>query len=57
MRRDGMSREDAEARFKEACLSAADAIYRGDSIEAVEDAWMDETGLEPDYLYGIFYLA
>lgn len=55
MSRDGMTREDAIERFKEAYVSARDAIYRGDSIEDIEDLWMDETGLEPDYLYGIFY--
>lgn len=56
MRRDGMTYEDAVEHFKEACLSARDAIYMGDSIEDVEDLWMDKTGLEPDYLYGIFTL-
>lgn len=57
IRRDGMTRGDAKERFKEAYLSAEDAICRGDSIEAVEDLWMSETGLEPDYLYGLFYFA
>lgn len=57
MRRDGMTRKDAEERFKEAYLSVEDAIGRGDSIEDVEDLWMDEIGLEPDYLYGIFYFG
>lgn len=57
MKRDGMSYEDAKERFKEAYLSAEDAICRGDNIEDIEALWMDETGLEPDYLYGIFYFA
>lgn len=57
MKRDGMSYEDAKERFKEAYLSAEDAICRGDNIEDIEDLWMNETGLEPDYLYGIFYFA
>lgn len=57
MRRDGMSRENAIERFKRVYANAEDAICRGASIEAVEDIWMLETGLEPDYLYGIFYFA
>lgn len=57
VRRDGMTPEDAVVRFKEAYANAENAILRGDSIEAVEDLWMEETGLEPDFLYGIFYFA
>lgn len=48
MRRDGMTREDATELLKEAYSAVQEAILNGDDAGEV---WMEETGLEPDYLY------
>ena len=48
MSRDGMTREDAIEHLKEAYSAVQEAIPNGDDADEV---WMEETGLEPDYLY------
>ena len=50
MRKEELSREDALNWVKEALEWAEIAISRG---EDPDDIWMDQTGLEPDYLYNI----
>ena len=57
MRRDGMTSADALERFRDAYINADEAICRGDSVEAVEERWMDGTGLGPDYLHSLLYVA
>lgn len=52
MRRDGMIREDAIEHFKEAYSAVQEAILNGDDADEV---WMEETGLEPDYLYNLMF--
>ena len=47
MQRDGLSRGEA----KEVVKNVLDIIYRcADDIEYCEEIWMEETGLEVDYL-------
>lgn len=48
MRRDGHTKEQAEAIVKEALHDC----FMGDAWEA-DDVWMEQTGLEPDYLYDL----
>lgn len=50
MRKEELSREDALNWVKEALEWVEIAISRG---EDPDDIWMDQTGLEPDYLYNI----
>lgn len=50
MRREKLSREDALLWVYEALEWVEIAISRG---ENPDDIWMDQTGLEPDYLYNI----
>lgn len=50
MRRDGMTHEDATELLKEAYSYVQEAILNG---EDADEAWMEETGLEPDYLYNL----
>lgn len=50
MCREDISREDALQWVKEALEWVEIAIRRG---EDPDDIWMDQTGLEPDYLYNI----
>lgn len=50
MRREDISREDARLWVDEALEWVEIAITRG---EDPDDIWMDQTGLEPDYLYNI----
>lgn len=52
MRRDGMSREEAVARYNEILDKIRNLIDDGD-YEDVEDYWTQETGLEPDYLFDV----
>lgn len=52
MRRDGMSREEAVARYNEILDEIRNLIDDGD-YEDVEDYWTQETGLEPDYLIDV----
>lgn len=50
MRKEELSREDALNWVNEALEWVEIAISRG---EDPDDIWMDQTGLEPDYLYNI----
>lgn len=52
MSRDGMAREDAIEHFKAAYSAAQEAILNGDDADEI---WMEETGLEPDYLYNLMF--
>lgn len=52
VRRDGMSREEAVARYNEILDELRNLIDDGD-YEDVEDYWTQETGLEPDYLIDV----
>lgn len=52
IRRDGMSRADAEKYFTETMKEVWDLIESGDTFEA-EDAFTNGFGLEPDYFISI----
>ena len=52
MRRDGMTREDAIEHLEEAYSATQEAILNG---EDADEVWMEETGLEPDYLYNLMF--
>ena len=52
MRRDGMTREDAIELLKEAYSAVQEAILNGDDTDEV---WMEETGLEVDYLFNLMF--
>lgn len=47
-----MTREDATELLKEAYSAVQEAILNGDDADEV---WMEETGLEPDYLYNLMF--
>lgn len=49
MQRDGLSREEAENEIKYTMEMVYDALANGDYDEA-EEIWMDNMGLETDYL-------
>lgn len=49
MKRDGLSREEAENEIKFTMEMVYDALANGDYEEA-EEIWMDNMGLETDYL-------
>lgn len=49
MQRDGLSREEAENEIKYTMEMVYDALANGDYEEA-EEIWMDNMGLETDYL-------
>lgn len=49
MKRDGLSREEAENEIKYTMEMVYDALANGDYEEA-EEIWMDNMGLETDYL-------
>ena len=50
MRRDGLTREEALETLRDAREAVLEAIQNGDDPE---DAFMDITGLEPDYIMNI----
>ena len=50
MRRDGLTREEALETLRDARGAVLEAIQNGDDPE---DAFMDITGLEPDYIMNI----
>ena len=54
MRRDGLSREDAVITLEDAMSEVYDAID-GTSCLDPEEVWMEETGLEPDYLMDLIF--
>ena len=50
MRRDGISRNEAENIIKDCQYEIDDAIFHDGSLDLVEDIIADYLGLEPDYL-------
>jgi len=54
MRRDGLSEEDAKREVDDFKADIEDSIM-GLSLEDVEDALMNDLGLEPDYLMDILF--
>ena len=52
MRRDGMSEEDAKREVEDFRADIEDSIMSG-NLEDIEDALMNDLGLEPDYLMDI----
>ena len=52
MRRDGLSEEDAKREVEDFKADIEDSIMSG-NLEEIEDALMNDLGLEPDYLMGI----
>jgi len=49
MRRDDITKSEAQSVVNEAKRCVLEAVERGDFFEA-DDLWGDLTGLEPDYL-------
>ena len=54
MRRDGLSEEDAKREVDDFRADIEDSIMSGD-LEDIEDALMNDLGLEPDYLMDILF--
>lgn len=54
MRRDGLSEEDAKREVEDFKADIEDSIMSGD-LEDIEDALMNDLGLEPDYLMDILF--
>lgn len=54
MRRDGLSEEDAKREVEDFKADIEDSIMSGD-LEDIEDALMNDFGLEPDYLMDILF--
>jgi hypothetical protein len=52
MRRDGLSKEDAKREVDNFREDIEDSIMSG-NLEDIEDALMNDLGLEPDYLMDI----
>ena len=52
MRRDGLSEEDAKREVNDFKADIEDSIMSG-NLEDIEDALMNDLGLEPDYLMDI----
>ncbi len=52
MRRDGLSEEDAKREVEDFREDIEDSIMSG-NLEYIEDALMNDLGLEPDYLMDI----
>lgn len=52
MRRDGLSEEDAKREIEDFKADIEDSIMSG-NLEDIEDALMNDLGLEPDYLMDI----
>ena len=52
MRRDGLSEEDAKREVEDFRADIEDSIMSG-NLEDIEDALMNDLGLEPDYLMDI----
>ena len=50
VRRDGMTEDEAQARFDEVAETISETMAEGDcSLEDIEQIIEDEFGLEPDY--------
>jgi len=54
VRRDGITEEEAERQVADFREEIDDMIMEGD-LEGIEDALMDDFGLEPDYLMDILF--
>lgn len=54
MRRDGMTERDAVSRLRTIIQGVNRMLAEGQS-EDVEDYWMDESGLEVDYLIPLLF--
>ena len=54
MSRDGLSEEDAKREVDDFKADIEDSIMSGD-LEDIEDALMNDLGLEPDYLMDILF--
>ena len=54
IRRDGLSEEDAKREVDDFREDIEDSIMSG-NLEDIEDALMNDLGLEPDYLMDILY--
>lgn len=54
MRRDGISEEDAKREVEDFQADIEDSIMSG-NLEDIEDALMNDLGLEPDYLMDILF--
>lgn len=54
MRRDGISEEDAKREVEDFQADIEDSIMSG-NLEDIEDALMNDLGLEPDYLFDILF--
>ena len=54
MRRDGLSEEEAKREVDDFKADIEDSIMRG-NLEDIEDALMNDLGLEPDYLMDILF--
>jgi len=51
--KDGLSREKAEAEYRNIRSQIMNMIYDGRGVSATEDVFMEMTGLEPDYMEGM----
>jgi hypothetical protein len=54
MRRDGLSEEDAKREVDDFRADIEDSIMSG-NLEDIEDALMNDLGLEPDYLMDLLF--
>ena len=54
VRRDGISEEEAERQVSDFREEIDDLIMEGD-LEGIEDALMNDFGLEPDYLMDVLF--
>ncbi len=54
MRRDGLSESEAWAWYEDGMAEVMDAIEGGSCLDP-EEAFMDEFGLEPDYLMEVLF--
>ena len=54
MRRDGLSEEEAKREVDDFKADIEDSIMSG-NLEDIEDALMNDLGLEPDYLMDILF--
>jgi hypothetical protein len=54
MRRDGLSEEDAKREVDDFRADIEDSIISG-NLEDIEDALMNDLGLEPDYLMDLLF--
>jgi hypothetical protein len=48
--KDGLNKDQAESEYKNIHTQIMNMIYNGRGVCATEDAFMEMTGLEPDYM-------